>query len=44
MAAYALVRFEFRVRLGAGLIFFVVALGGYLLGRSVARLQPRARR
>jgi multiple sugar transport system permease protein len=31
MAAYALVRFEFRVRLGAGLIFFLLALGGYLL-------------
>jgi multiple sugar transport system permease protein len=32
MAAYALVRFEFRVALLAGLIFFAVALGGYLLG------------
>jgi multiple sugar transport system permease protein len=31
MAAYALVRFEFRVRFGAGLIFFLLALGGYLL-------------
>ncbi|MGY3529248.1 carbohydrate ABC transporter permease [Bradyrhizobium sp. USDA 4452] len=31
MAAYALVRFEFKVRLGAGLVFFVLALGGYLL-------------
>ncbi|MGY3586705.1 multiple sugar transport system permease protein [Bradyrhizobium sp. USDA 4341] len=31
MAAYALVRFEFRVRLGAGLVFFLLALGGYLL-------------
>ena len=31
MAAYALVRFEFKVRLGAGLIFFLLALGGYLL-------------
>ncbi|WP_426434735.1 carbohydrate ABC transporter permease [Bradyrhizobium genosp. P] len=31
MAAYALVRFEFRVRLGAGLAFFLLALGGYLL-------------
>lgn len=30
MAAYALVRFEFRVRFGAGLIFFLLALGGYL--------------
>jgi multiple sugar transport system permease protein len=31
MAAYALVRFEFRVRFGAGLVFFLLALGGYLL-------------
>ncbi|WP_298887418.1 carbohydrate ABC transporter permease [uncultured Bradyrhizobium sp.] len=31
MAAYALVRFEFKVRFGAGLIFFLLALGGYLL-------------
>jgi len=30
MAAYALVRFEFKVRLGAGLVFFAIALGGYL--------------
>jgi multiple sugar transport system permease protein len=30
MAAYALVRFEFKVRFSAGLIFFVLALGGYL--------------
>lgn len=32
MAAYALVRFEFRVKLAAGLAFFAVALGGYLAG------------
>ena len=32
MAAYALVRFEFRVQLASGLIFFAVALAGYLLG------------
>lgn len=31
MAAYALVRFPFRVKLGAGLIFFAIALGGYLV-------------
>ncbi|MDA9430645.1 ABC transporter permease [Bradyrhizobium sp. CCBAU 51627] len=31
MAAYALVRFEFKVRFGAGLIFFLLALGFYLL-------------
>lgn len=30
MAAYALVRFPFRVKLGAGLLFFAVAMGGYL--------------
>lgn len=35
MAAYALVRFEFRVKLVSGLVFFVVALGGYLLGYAV---------
>jgi multiple sugar transport system permease protein len=32
MAAYALVRFEFRVALLSGIIFFAVALAGYLLG------------
>ena len=32
MAAYALVRFEFRIRLATGLVFFAVALGGYLGG------------
>ena len=32
MAAYALVRFTFKVQLASGLIFFAVALGGYLLG------------
>jgi multiple sugar transport system permease protein len=32
MAAYALVRFEFRVKLAAGLAFFAVALGFYLAG------------
>ena len=31
MAAYALVRFEFKVRLLAGLVFAVVGLGGYWL-------------
>lgn len=35
MAAYSLVRFPFRVKLAAGLVFFVVALGGYLLGANV---------
>jgi len=35
MAAYALVRFPFRVKLASGLVFFVVALGGYLLGYYV---------
>ncbi|HUG61437.1 MAG TPA: ABC transporter permease subunit [Methylomirabilota bacterium] len=32
MAAYALVRFPFRVRLASGLAFVAIALGGYLLG------------
>lgn len=30
MAAYALVRFEFKVRLLAGLVFAVIAIGGFL--------------
>jgi multiple sugar transport system permease protein len=45
MAAYALARFPFRVRLASGLAFFAVALGGYLalhqwagLGRAAALL------
>lgn len=40
MAAYALVRFPFRVRLAAGLAFLAVALGGYLalnLGLGLSR-------
>lgn len=35
MAAYALVRFTFKVKLAAGLVFFVLALGGYLVGHEV---------
>jgi multiple sugar transport system permease protein len=35
MAAYALVRFQFRVKFAAGLAFFVVALGGYLAGFGI---------
>ncbi|MEM1288133.1 MAG: carbohydrate ABC transporter permease [Pseudomonadota bacterium] len=31
MAAYALVRFEFRIRLGSGLLFGVISIGGFLL-------------
>ena len=31
MAAYALVRFQYRVRLLAGLLFAVIGIGGYLL-------------
>lgn len=31
MAAYALVRFEFRIRLLAGLIFAVIAIGGFMI-------------
>ncbi|MGO4852304.1 carbohydrate ABC transporter permease [Phaeovulum sp. W22_SRMD_FR3] len=30
MAAYALVRFEFRVRMMSGVIFFAIAMGGFL--------------
>ncbi|GIQ75068.1 carbohydrate ABC transporter permease [Bradyrhizobium sp. RD5-C2] len=43
MAAYALVRFEFRVRLGAGLVFFLLALGGYLFFNATFGLtRPQA--
>ncbi|HMF67149.1 MAG TPA: ABC transporter permease subunit [Phyllobacterium sp.] len=38
MAAYALVRFTFEVKLLSGIIFVVVSFGGYLLGRHVAGL------
>ena len=34
MAAYALVRFEFKLQLASGLVFFAVALGGYLAGTT----------
>lgn len=34
MAAYALVRFRFRVRLLAGLTFAAAGVGGYLLGKN----------
>jgi len=34
MAAYALVRFEFRVKLLAGFVFFFTVLGIYLLGAN----------
>ncbi len=40
MAAYALVRFPFRVRLVSGLVFFAVAMGGFLLGRDVLDFPP----
>ncbi|TYC63479.1 carbohydrate ABC transporter permease [Rhodobacterales bacterium] len=40
MAAYALVRFPFRVRLLSGVIFFAVAMGGFLLGRNVFGISP----
>ena len=36
MAAYALVRFPFRVRLLAGVAFAVVAIGGFLLLQNVS--------
>ncbi|MGY3696471.1 multiple sugar transport system permease protein [Bradyrhizobium sp. USDA 3240] len=43
MAAYALVRFEFKVRLGAGLLFFLLALGGYLFFNATFGLtRPQA--
>lgn len=35
MAAYALVRFTFKVKLASGLAFFVIALGGYLIGHEI---------
>lgn len=34
MAAYALVRFTFKVKLAAGLAFFIIAMGGYLIGHE----------
>jgi len=40
MAAYSLVRFTFRVRLLSGVAFFVIAMGGYLLGRDVFGVSP----
>jgi len=43
MAAYALVRFEFRVRLGAGLAFLLLALGGYLVfNNTLGFTRPQA--
>lgn len=43
MAAYALVRFEFKVRFGAGLVFFLLALGFYLLFNATFGLtRPQA--
>lgn len=35
MAAYALVRFTFKVKLASGLVFFAIALGGYLAGHEL---------
>lgn len=35
MAAYALARFEYRIRLASGLVFAVVAIGGFLLFNAV---------
>jgi multiple sugar transport system permease protein len=37
MAAYALVRYRFQVPLLSGLLFAIVAFGGYLLGKEVLR-------
>ena len=42
MAAYALVRFQFRVRLLSGLIFAVISIGGFLLLNSVLDLRAPA--
>ncbi|KWV58700.1 ABC transporter permease [Bradyrhizobium macuxiense] len=43
MAAYALVRFEFKVRLGAGFAFFLLALGGYLVfNNTLGFTRPQA--
>ncbi|WGS18165.1 MULTISPECIES: carbohydrate ABC transporter permease [unclassified Bradyrhizobium] len=43
MAAYALVRFEFKVRLGAGLAFLLLALGGYLVfNNTLGFTRPQA--
>ena len=40
MAAYALVRFPFRVRLASGIAFFIIAMGGYLFGREILGVNP----
>ncbi|PZX12182.1 carbohydrate ABC transporter membrane protein 2 (CUT1 family) [Palleronia aestuarii] len=40
MAAYALVRFPFRVKLLSGVLFFVLAMGGFLAGRYWLGLPP----
>jgi multiple sugar transport system permease protein len=42
MAAYALVRFPFRVRLGAGIVFIAVALGGYVVLHEFAGMSRAA--
>lgn len=38
MAAYALVRFEFRIRLGSGLLFAGISIGGFVLLNGPAGL------
>lgn len=40
MAAYALVRFPFKVRLLSGVAFFTVAMGGFLFGKEVLGASP----
>ena len=40
MAAYALVRFPFRVRLLAGVVFAAISIGGYLVLREWLDLPP----
>ena len=40
MAAYALVRFTFQVRLMSGIAFFAIAMGGFLFGREILGIGP----
>lgn len=39
MAAYALVRFEFRIRLISGIVFAIIAIGGFILLNSLLGLR-----
>ena len=42
MAAYALVRFEFRIRLLSGIVFAVIAIGGFVVLEELAGLSVPA--